>query len=79
MLAQTNTPHIYIFHMQRVWYGTFLGLPAVVKQRFKKMYRHPTLDATLTERRLKQARPAAGILQMLCFHAFSSCLQYADP
>jgi TP53 regulating kinase-like protein len=40
--------------MQRVWAGTFCGVPAVVKQRFKKRYRHPALDAKLTAQRLKQ-------------------------
>jgi len=40
--------------MQRVWESTFLGLPAVVKQRFKKGYRHPKLDQQITSSRLKQ-------------------------
>jgi hypothetical protein len=33
----------------------FLGRPTIVKQRFSKKYRHPTLDAKLTLLRLKQA------------------------
>ncbi|KAL6782869.1 CGL126 [Auxenochlorella protothecoides x Auxenochlorella symbiontica] len=37
----------------RVWTGTFLQRPVVVKQRFPKAYRHPALDAKLTQQRLK--------------------------
>ncbi len=37
-----------------MWAGTFLGRDAVVKQRFKKGYRHPALDAKLTAARLRQ-------------------------
>ena len=33
---------------------TFLGRPTVVKERFKKAYRHPVLDAKLTRSRLVQ-------------------------
>lgn len=33
--------------------GLFLGRPVIVKQRFKKMYRHPSLDKRLTSSRLK--------------------------
>ncbi|GAQ79649.1 Protein kinase superfamily protein [Klebsormidium nitens] len=36
----------------RVFVSTYLGRPAVIKQRFSKKYRHPTLDAKLTSRRL---------------------------
>ncbi len=43
--------------LQRVWEGVFLGRPAVIKQRFSKKYRHPTLDAKLTVQRLKGVRP----------------------
>ncbi|KAK9840951.1 hypothetical protein WJX81_002223 [Elliptochloris bilobata] len=38
----------------RVWEGVYLGKPAVLKQRFSKRYRHPSLDARLTQTRLKQ-------------------------
>lgn len=48
----------YKLHSQgaeaRVWEGTFLARPAIVKQRFSKKYRHPQLDAKLTVSRLKQ-------------------------
>lgn len=40
--------------MQRVWETTFCGRPCIVKQRFRKRYRHPQLDAKLTSSRLKQ-------------------------
>jgi len=36
----------------RVFAVTFLNRPAIVKQRFKKTYRHPTLDAKITRARL---------------------------
>lgn len=37
----------------KVWTTQFLQRPAIIKQRFKKRYRHPTLDAALTSQRLK--------------------------
>lgn len=47
--------------MQRVWaVADFLGRPAVMKQRFSKAYRHPTLDAALTASRTRaEARALA--------------------
>ncbi|CAK0780705.1 hypothetical protein CVIRNUC_005146 [Coccomyxa viridis] len=38
----------------RVWEGTYLDVPAVIKQRFSKKYRHASLDTKLTQSRLKQ-------------------------
>ncbi|XP_071785455.1 EKC/KEOPS complex subunit TP53RK-like [Asterias amurensis] len=38
----------------KVYRGTFLGRACVVKQRFKKKYRHPTLDEKLTAKRTSQ-------------------------
>lgn len=38
----------------RVFRLSYLGLPAIVKERFKKHYRHPTLDEKLTHRRMLQ-------------------------
>jgi len=35
----------------KLYIGQFLGQSVVVKQRFKKAYRHPELDATLTKER----------------------------
>ena len=37
----------------RVWSTTFLSRKTIVKQRFNKKYRHPTLDVSLTLQRLK--------------------------
>lgn len=49
--------NLYTLHSQgaeaRVWEGVFLGRPVIVKQRFKKKYRHPQLDVKLTQQRLK--------------------------
>ena len=36
----------------RVYRGTFFGTAAVVKERFVKKYRHPTLDRKLSARRM---------------------------
>ncbi len=38
----------------RVYKTTFLGKPTIVKQRFKKSYRHPALDEKLTHKRMMQ-------------------------
>lgn len=38
----------------RVYRVNFLGKPTIVKQRFPKRYRHPTLDEKLTHRRTTQ-------------------------
>ncbi|XP_077982991.1 EKC/KEOPS complex subunit Tp53rkb-like [Glandiceps talaboti] len=35
----------------RVYSSTFMGRPAIIKERFKKKYRHPSLDKKLTHRR----------------------------
>ncbi|CAG9463053.1 unnamed protein product [Pedinophyceae sp. YPF-701] len=44
----------------RVFATTLLGRRAIVKQRFKKKYRHPDLDARLTKQRLiSEARSCA--------------------
>lgn len=49
---------LYSLHSQgaeaRVWEGTFLGRDVIVKERFHKLYRHPTLDSKLTSQRLRQ-------------------------
>lgn len=36
---------------QRIWYGEYLGRPAVAKERFSKAYRHRKLDEMLTKQR----------------------------
>lgn len=38
----------------RVYRATFLGRPTIVKERFRKQYRHPLLDEKLTHRRTVQ-------------------------
>ena len=60
---------------QRVWStDSFLGRPAIVKQRFPKKYRHPTLDARLTQQRVRaEARATArarrlGVRSPALFH-----------
>jgi TP53 regulating kinase-like protein len=40
--------------VQKIWEGVYLGRPTIVKQRFRKKYRHSTLDNKLTLSRLKQ-------------------------
>ncbi|CAN0898503.1 EKC/KEOPS complex subunit bud32 [Linum grandiflorum] len=40
----------------RVFESNFVGRRCVVKERFSKKYRHPTLDAKLTLKRLNEAR-----------------------
>lgn len=37
----------------RVWKCQFLQRPAIIKQRFSKGYRHPSLDESLTNQRVK--------------------------
>lgn len=60
---------------QRVWStDSFLGRPAIVKQRFAKKYRHPILDARLTQQRVRaEARATArarrlGVRAPALFH-----------
>ena len=48
---------------QRVWEGTYLDVPAVIKQRFSKKYRHASLDTKITQLRLKQVLHLCLILQ----------------
>ncbi|XP_072013537.1 EKC/KEOPS complex subunit Tp53rkb-like [Amphiura filiformis] len=38
----------------KIYRGVFMGRPCIAKQRFKKKYRHPTLDAKLTNKRIVQ-------------------------
>lgn len=37
----------------KVYLGTFFGQPVIVKERFAKKYRHPSLDQHLTQERFK--------------------------
>ncbi|CAG9862200.1 unnamed protein product [Phyllotreta striolata] len=36
----------------KLYQGTYLGKPAIAKQRFAKKYRHPSLDSSLTKERI---------------------------
>lgn len=42
--------------LQRVFESDFVGRRSVVKERFSKKYRHPSLDAVLTVKRLNAVR-----------------------
>lgn len=49
----------------RVLSGSFLGMPAVAKERFAKGYRHPDLDRRITSRRtVREARALARCRQV---------------
>lgn len=37
----------------KIYVCTFLGKPTIIKERFKKSYRHPSLDSSLTVQRSK--------------------------
>ena len=37
----------------KIYVCTFLGKPTIIKERFKKTYRHPSLDSSLTVQRTK--------------------------
>lgn len=58
----------------KLYKGIYLGRPAIVKERFKKSYRHVDLDNRLTKERMKsEARAilkckAAGNYYLLNFH-----------
>jgi hypothetical protein len=41
---------------QRVFESSFVGRRSIVKERFSKKYRHPTLDSKLTIKRLNAVR-----------------------
>lgn len=47
----------------KLYAGTYLGKPTVIKERFSKSYRHPLLDASLTKERTKSE--AKAILKCL--------------
>lgn len=38
----------------RVYRGRFLGRSVIIKERFPKLYRHPSVDEKLTRRRTAQ-------------------------
>lgn len=37
----------------KIYSGTFLGKPCILKERFPKRYRHPHLDREISSQRLK--------------------------
>ncbi|VVC93471.1 unnamed protein product [Leptidea sinapis] len=37
----------------KLYLGNYLGKPTVIKERFKKKYRHPDLDESITKERIK--------------------------
>jgi TP53 regulating kinase-like protein len=41
----------------RIFASNFLGRPTIIKERFKKAYRHPQLDEKLTRERVASVRP----------------------
>ena len=44
----------------RVFSGSLGGRPCLVKERFKKSYRHPLLDERITAKRTQQVRNQTG-------------------
>ena len=41
----------------KVWKGQFFGRPCIMKERIPKLYRHPSLEASLSKKRLNQVLP----------------------
>eukprot|EP00961_Rhodomonas_salina_P184837 2495341-Rhodomonas_salina.1 len=50
----------------KVFLGTFCGKACVVKERLPKAYRHPSLEESLSKRRLNQVRAMAHQLHARC-------------
>ncbi|KAF6211204.1 hypothetical protein GE061_014319 [Apolygus lucorum] len=61
----------------KIYKGTFLGRPVVVKERFRKTYRHPDLDETISKERLKAE--ARGILRCKALGVPAPAVYYVDP
>ena len=60
----------------RVFSVQFCQRPTIVKQRFKKRYRHPTLDARLTKGRLNME--ARSILKARKLGVVTPALYFID-
>ncbi|XP_034250440.1 EKC/KEOPS complex subunit TP53RK [Thrips palmi] len=60
----------------RLFRGAYLGKPTVVKERFKKMYRHPDLDEHLTKDRIKAE--ARAIVRSKAAGVRTPCLYHVD-
>ncbi|KAJ7284219.1 hypothetical protein O6H91_Y345000 [Diphasiastrum complanatum] len=51
----------------RVYKSSFMGREAVVKERFAKKYRHPSLDSKLTLKRFLGVCTVSSVLHLLHF------------
>ncbi|KAJ3445435.1 o-sialoglycoprotein endopeptidase [Anaeramoeba flamelloides] len=60
----------------KIYRTTFLGKPVIVKQRFKKKYRHPQLDSRLITRRLVQE--ARSLVKARKFSVLTPILYQVD-
>ena len=56
--------------LQRVFESNFVGRRCVIKERFSKKYRHPTLDAKLTLKRLNAVSSMVTKLVLLPIWCF---------
>ncbi|BES94938.1 RIO1 family [Nesidiocoris tenuis] len=61
----------------KIYKGTFLGRPVIVKERFCKTYRHPELEAMISKERLKAE--ARGILRCKALGVPAPAVYYVDP
>ncbi|PON52811.1 Serine/threonine protein kinase [Parasponia andersonii] len=61
----------------RVFESTFVGRRSIVKERFKKKYRHPSLDSKLTLRRLNAEARCMTKAQRL--GVYTPTLFFVDP
>jgi hypothetical protein len=60
-----------VFFQGRLLTGAYFGRPAIVKERFRKRYRHPVLDEKLTKERMKgEARSLLRSVLLIPFVSF---------
>jgi TP53 regulating kinase-like protein len=55
----------------KLYEGNYLGRPTIVKERFKKSYRHVDLDNLLTKERMKSEARALLRCKFAGIHLFS--------
>jgi TP53 regulating kinase-like protein len=55
----------------KLYEGTYLGRPTIVKERFKKSYRHVDLDNHLTKERMKSEARAVLRCKLAGIYLFS--------
>jgi TP53 regulating kinase-like protein len=55
----------------KLFEGNYLGRPTMVKERFKKSYRHDDLDNLLTKERMKSEARALLRCKIAGIHLFS--------